>query len=375
MGLGLIHAREGLHIFGRALRCRFRGPERFEGNARQVCRAVIERCWNDEQHHFMTSAGNYPVFYARDFGMCVDSLLALGMHDRVRTTLQYALNRYAAHGRFRLAINHKGVPFDFPDVYAPDGLAFLLHSLAALGDESLVHQYAAFLNQELRRFKELVIDPTTGLVRDGYFSSMRDYAIRNSSCYDNVMAFAIQQRATQLGLENPLPWNYPDLIKRHFWNGTNFVDDRSPDAVMTGDANVIPFWFNVFPEPEAATLWASVQQRLIEGGFEDPFPLRYEQGRNSMRKMFWLDTLTDSWELDTVWMHLGNLFLQVLARYDEALARHYLERHQALIEREHCYPEVLTKTGALHKSLFFSSDTSMLWAANWLALSIALQGE
>lgn len=375
MGLGLIHAKEGLRIVGHALRCRLKGVPRIEGDARSVCRTVIERCWNAEQQYFMTSAHNYPEFYSRDFGMCVDSLLALGMRDRVRTTLQYALNRYAAHGCFRLALNPHGEPFDFPAVYAPDGFAFLLHSLTALNDPALVKQYAPFLNAELKRFADVVIDPQTGLVKNEQFSSMRDYAIRNSACYDNVMAFAVQQRALALGLDSPLAWNYPDLIKRHFWNGAHFVDDRSPGSPMTGDANIIPFWFDLFPPDTAAQLWSSVQERLITEGFEDPCPLRYEHGRNSARKMYWLDTFTDSWELDKVWLHLGNLYLQVLRRYDPNLATHYLERHQGFIEQEHAYPEVLTKSGELHKSACFHSDTMMLWAANWLALSIALQGK
>ncbi len=363
---------EGVRIVTRSLLAHLRGPASFDGDAEAICTAVVERCWNGR--FFMTSATNYPEFYARDFGMCVDSLLALGMRDRVRATLEYALEHYARHGRFTLALSPRGAPFDFPPVYAPDGFAFLLHSLVALDDAALVQRYRPFLNQELRRFKDVVIDAETGLVRNAHFSSMRDYAIRNSSCYDNVMAFAVQQGALALGLENPLVWDYPDLIKRHFWNGAYFVDDRSPDAVMTGDANVAPFWFKVFEGEEAARMWASIQQRFIDGGFEDPFPLRYEQGRNSTRRMYWLDTFTNSWELDTVWMHLGNLYLQVLARYDAQLATHYLGRHQALIERVHGYPEVLTKTGELHKSIFYHSDTSMLWAANWLALAKQLTG-
>lgn len=354
--------REGMRIFGHALSCRVHGPRRYRGGANDICARIVEECW--ERNHFVTSRGNYPLFYARDFGMCVDSLLLLGHRERVRSTLTYALDKYQRAGRVTQQIAPDGKAFNFPNVYQPDALAFLLHALHALGDEELCKRHRALFERELARFRELVLDEN-GLVRRGvHFAGMRDFAIRDASCYDMTMALAVATYAKRLGL-GMLPNTSSDLLIRYYWKDGHFVDDRV-NEYPTGDANVPPFWFKVVPD--AKRRWRSVLDTIIDRQLDRPFPLRYEGFRNSEREMHWLDTLAGSWEHDTVWLHLGNLFLQVLATHDKRLARHYLDRHRALIERERNYPEVLTSDGAPHTSLCFHSDGTMLWAANFLAL-------
>jgi len=369
----LAYLREGVRIGLHGLRTRFRGHTRYPGDAEEICRAILAACW-DERGFYKTSLHNYPLFYARDFGMTVDALLALGHRERVRTTLAWALAAYRRAGRVTQQVTATGKAFNFPDVEQPDALAFLLHSLVALGDQELVAQYRRFLEGELARFTAAVVDIRSGLVRrDVRVAGMRDYALRTSSCYDNTMLGAIKQYATRLKLQNPLQeYAYEQLLLQHFWTGTHFRDDLEKDE-PTGDANVVPFWFRLFPARKECQLFAAVERTIQKLHLDKPVPLRYEPTRRTSTAMHWLDFLTGGWERDTAWLFLGNLYLQVLVRLEPEQAKRLLERHRRLIERHQCYPEVVDRTGELHRSLLFHADDSMLWAANYLALERQLR--
>jgi len=369
-------AREGIRVGWHSIRARLSGPTRYDGDATEICERIVAACWDASLDIFITSLHNYPLFYARDFGMCVDALLALGHRDRVRKTLAWALDRYEENGRITLILNRRGKGFNFPDMECPDGYAFLLHSLVALGDKTLLKKHKAFLEQELERFTEKVVDGRTGLMKRGLrVGGMRDHAIRDSSCYDNAMLAAVRKYSKILKLKNPLAeFDYERLLIDNFWTGSYFKDDMASDA-LTGDTNVLPFWFRVFTEKKEKELWKQALAAMRKERLDEPVPLRYEAGREGTR-MILLDTLAmGGWERDTVWLHLGNLFVQAVARYDKGLARKYLERFRELIARERNYPEVLTKEGKPHTGPFFHADDSMLWACNFLALEKALGTE
>lgn len=360
--------REGVRIAWHGLTTSLFGHEVYDGSAEEICRQIVEACWNGT--FFQTSLHNYPLFYARDFGMCVDSLLALGQEARVRRTLAWALRQYEQNGKLTLILDRKGHGFNFPDTEAPDAYAFLLHSLLRLGDGTLVARYRAFLEGALLRFAEAVLEKKTGLCQPHLrLGGMRDYALRKSSCYDNVMLAVIKQSAGQLNLANPFSrYNYVKLILDYFWTGESFKDDMENDA-PTGDANVVPFWFRIFPPRVERRLFLRVRRTIARLRLDKPVPLRYEPTRQTRTAMHWLELLTGGWERDTAWLHLGNLYLQVLARLDPEGARTLLAAQRRLIEQHRCYPEVVDTNGELHRSLFFHADGSMLWAANFLALN------
>jgi len=365
---------EALRIGLHGLRCHLTGPKRYSGDAKSICEQIVEGCWDSRLGIFVTSQHNYPLFYARDFGMCVDSLLALGHEERVRETLVWAMKHYEEGGRVTQIVNRKGKPLNFPDVESPDALAFLLHSIIALNDNDLIKRHKAFLEKELARFTDAVVDPATGLCKRGmHLGGMRDYAIRDSSCYDNTMLAAIKKYSKKLELNNRLQkYNYEKLLIGSFWTGNHFKDDMVNNE-LTGDANVVPYWFGILPRTKEKILFRKSLQSMRKLHLDKPFVLRYEPHRNASVKMHWMDPLTGSWETDTVWIHLGNLFLQAAARIDPKIAKHYLAGHKELIEQQRHYPEVLDKEGRPHAGPFFHADDSMLWACNYLALSEELE--
>lgn len=359
--------REGLRIGLRGISSHWTKPIRFDGDAMAICRQIVEQCWDAKNGYFRTSFYNYPEFYARDFGMCVDALVKLGYREQVIKTLQYALRAYKEHGYVTQIITPRHHPIHFLGLESPDALAFLLHALQSADSGKLIEEYCDLLAREIKRICAKLIREDGLIKRELYLSGMRDYAIRQSSCYDNTMIAAIKNSADALGISHPLGnVDYPTLLLEHFWTGAYFQDDLENDA-MTGDANVAPLWFRIFLREQEGTLLDQILPSIRVHQLDVPVVLRFEHHAPSHVRMHWLDWFV-SWQHDTAWLHLGNMFLQVLARHDKALAQRYLVGHTALIEREHCYPELVRPDGKPFRTFFFSADGTMLWAANYLAL-------
>jgi hypothetical protein len=190
---------------------------------------------------------------------------------------------------------------------------------------------------------------------------MRDYAVRDSSCYDNVMAAFLSAEADALRLRNPLA-RFPigkNLVKR-FWNGTHFLDDLSGATHVTGDANLFPFWTRVVTSKK---MLASVIEQLERTGLTNPFPLRYAPS-GVRERMIPIAFLVPQWENDAVWSHMGLLYLQVIK--DRAPQR-FVEHRDAytrVVARDKTLFELYTPHGQPYTSWWYMADEAMLWAAN-----------
>ncbi len=359
------HVSEGLRIFRHSLDRRFRGHKRYKGGAAQICRCIVDGCWNRNRGFFQTSTGHFRQFYARDFGLCADALLRLGHGDKVRKTLEYALQRYSSHKKITVAITPKGSPFDFP-YYGIDSVAFLVRSLRAAKASALVQRYRGFLEAEANRLFHIAIDADTGLVRkDRVFSSMKDYARRSSSCYDNVMVAMLKAELDELHLENPLRhYNYKKIIRDAFWNGSYFADDLGGRDYVAGDANVFPFWSGLFSS--AAMLEKSVNA-IRDAGLDRPFPLKYV-ARGVKQGMIAYELLVRGWQADSVWMQLGPVYVSLLKRIDKDDAARHVETYRKLIESYGTYFEVFSSSGKPFSTAFYHADEGMLWASLYLDL-------
>ncbi len=313
-------------------------------------------------------SGHFCEFYARDFGWCTESLLLLGYRKEVISTLDYALSAFQRHGKVEQSINPAGRPFTFPGgKYSPDALAFIARSLRLTADRKLIVKYRDFLNSEVKRYFELVIDRKTGLVRkDRSFSSMKDYSIRQSSCYDNVMTAMLSFDLDALGLPNPFKrWDYHRLIIKHFWTGKYFLDDLSGSKAVCGDANVLPFWSGVVTDK--STLKKAAASMMREG-LDKPFPLKYTHRRFSGQKMIGKEIFAGNYERDAIWPHVGLMYIKVVALLDKGLARHYLSQYEKQVLLHKNFLEVYDRDAKPFKNFFFHADEGMLWVANFLWL-------
>ncbi|MBI3033905.1 hypothetical protein HYY72_01995 [Candidatus Woesearchaeota archaeon] len=354
---------EGMRIFYKSLHRRLRGHRKYSGNATEICRQVVDECWNGR--FFQTSTGHFCQFYSRDFGICADSLVRLGYRDNVIRTLGYALDRFSSHNGIKVAITPGGMPFDFP-YYGIDSVAFILRALRAAGARELVEKHRDLLEREILRLHSGYIEKDTGLVRrDVTVSSMKDYSRRKSSCYDNSMAAMIRADAEKLRLENPFrDYSYGRLLRENFWNGSYFLDDLSSREYVAGDANIFPFWTGAVV---SKGMLKSAVESIRQEGLDRPFPLKYTSGRVS-RDMVWHEFLVKDWQKDSIWSQMGIIYIGLLKGVDKADFRRSMGIFKGVIEQNRNYMEVFTSSGKRFKTAFYHSDTGMLWASNYLAL-------
>ena len=365
----LIYASEALRMFLRRLRVAFLGVRRYPGSPEAVCRKIILDCYDLKKGYFRVSGshGHFREFYCRDFGWCAESLILLGYRRQVLKTLDYALGIFRRHGRVEQTISPGGRPFTFPNAYSPDALAFLVHSLRLAGDRRLVAKYRGFIEQEARRYLETAVDPVSGLIRKGVqFSSMKDYSVRSSSCYDNVMTAMLKDDLEHLGLANPFrKYDYRKLIMGNFWAGSYFLDDLSGRKAVCADANILPFWSGVIADRQ---IMSRAIASLAREGLDSPFPAKYTSGRDDSQKMIWQETFAGDYERDAVWAHVGLMHIKVASLADRRLARKYLLGYERRIARHRNFLEVYDRDGRPFRTLLYYSDEGMLWAANFLAL-------
>jgi len=353
-------------MFRRSLKVRRNGFERYEGNPEKIAENIIEDCWNKDKKYFQVSAGHFNEFYSRDFGMCADALVSQGHRKQVIQTLDYALNHFRNHGRITTSISPDGICFDFP-YYGADSLPFIIKAIRVSGADSIIRKYKDFLDKEIRYYYRTVFNKKTNLVRsDRHFSSMKDYAKRQSSCYSNCMLFMLARDLGYLRMKSPFDIERirEDIIKK-FWNGSYFYDDTSKSDVVTGDANTFPFWCGVTDKKNYFILCISELERA---GLTRPFPLKYTAKKKKIHSMHLAEFFSFGYERDSIWMHLGLCFIDVVKRFDPIRFETYIHQYGSLIGKHRNFLEVYAKDGKPFRSPLYIADESMLWVSKYLHL-------
>ncbi|MFT4343217.1 MAG: hypothetical protein ACMXYE_00550 [Candidatus Woesearchaeota archaeon] len=362
-----IHVLEGKRMFMRALSVRRNGFMQYSGNSREICMNILRDCYDKEKGYMRVSTGHFSLFYSRDFGWIVHSLLQLGMKKEVRSTLRYALARFKEHGMVRTCISPSGKPFDFPGM-AIDSFSYIVYALSLLKDKALVKQYRIFLESQIMYVYRTAVDFKTGLPRkDRYFSSMKDHAKRTSSCYDVCMLHLLKESAEVLGLVNPFrQYNYRFLLMKHYWTGEYFLDDLSGKKYIVGDAQVFPFWCNVISDKR---ILRKCIQAVRNEGLDMPIPLRYSMPHSSSHvRLNFGNFFASGYEKSTAWLHMGLLYVDVAGRVNKKLQKEYLAQYNKLIQKYKTFPEVLQGDGTPYRTLLYYCDEGMSWCANYLTL-------
>ena len=137
-------------VAARQLHARYFGDlQKFDGDARKICRQVVDGTWNGT--FFQTSLGHYDYFWMRDFGTVAGSLTTIGQRDKVHQTLRWALKHYRKANHVTICIDPSGRAFNAPGRQSIDALPWLVHSLA-ISKYPLTKTDIAFLNRRIRAY-------------------------------------------------------------------------------------------------------------------------------------------------------------------------------------------------------------------------------
>lgn len=361
----LIYIPEAWRMLKQRLKIGFRGIDKYKGDSKEICEQIIKDCWNTR--YFQVSTGHFCQFYTRDFGWCIEPLMKLGYEKEVKKTLNYAVTIFNKNNKITTTITPSSIAYDFP-CYAPDSLAFFIRSLRISNSFDVIKKNKDFLNNEIKKYFDIVIDKDTGLAKkDKRFSSMKDRYFRESSCYDNIMSAMLKDDLSKIKiLNNPFKnynYNYKKTIKDTFWTGDYFLDDLKSKHIA-GDANVIPYWTKVFNNKNM--IKKSVDS-IINNKLDKPFPLKYTS-KKPKQKAHWTEILSPNYEGNTIWTQLGMMYIKVVKNINKEMAQNYIFAYKKVIERYKNFIELFNPDGTLYKNIFYHADTGMLWASMFLEL-------
>ena len=388
----------------------------------------------DPSKAYVITGGHFPQLYVRNLGIFYGALLDPRIQDgtddwtiRERVTLQTTaldleLLRMAGReyttfvpisGTIFAGANFNASPLD-PRVEPSDSLFAIVYSLNALTDPNfiasstptirtpsyplgtkdaatqLITGYKPVLEKELARYLSVVMDPQTGLVKkSAVLSAARDRIHgRQSSFYDNMIAWATAQDAAKLGLTVPCPAAYNTngscdyaewkrIIITNFWDDTDglFINDLSNTSqqahTFTGEEFLAPQigFLDTQDNADRAKLTRMVGY-VKEHQLDKPFPLYY--AASSTDDTSFMSILTgDQYANHSIWSHLGQAYIETLvilsSDHPEYLtdARKYLDRYRQGMETYGGYPELYNENGELFSIPFYRAVLHVGWVINY----------
>jgi hypothetical protein len=354
-----------------------------EGNIDDICKKIISLC--DNGTYFMVSAGHFQQFYTRDFGMCVKSLIKLGFEKRVHTSIEYALVKFMHAKKITTTIDHRGICIDF---FAPaaDSLPFLLHAIH-ISNYSLNQAEIEFIEDQIALYYAYFWNNQQNCVtRHKYISSARDHYIRDASCYDFCMVGWTKNLCQKLNLFNPFKEevDFEKLLLENYWSGDYFYDDLTiteqqnqqqkqnkqnqtntqSNSIITSDAQIFPFYTGICQDK---TKYNQAFNTIYKQELNQPFPVQYAKVREKYKERF-ESFLAPNYEGNTIWIHVGLCYLEVLENYDIAQLKIELQKYTTLVEIHKNMLEVFYKNGKPYKTLLYKADENLLWISIYYRL-------
>lgn len=340
----------------------FSRHHQFDGDAREICAAIVEQCWNGT--FYQTSLGNFTYFWIRDFASVTSALCNLGHTDRVIATLSWALNHYMKKDAVTLCISEKGRLFDAP-TKGIDTLPWLIHAIWAAG-YNLSADERAFLIDELGEYREDFIDPATGNPRSRVgLAELRDGVLYDRSAYAVTLIGQMAKCCEQLGLNEAFPHSssvYIELLQTHYWNGDYFSADYYNQA-FSSECALMPFSLGLIDD---TAMLDRTFGYISAHHLATPHALKYTDKPTRFRYRWWAKTVMRNYAGDTIWTWHGAYYLRLLRAQQHPDARTQEKSFATIVERYRTFPELLHPDGSLYQSLVYKSSEGMIWAALYL---------
>ena len=243
--------------------------------------------------------------------------------------------------------------------------------------QQLYKKYKTSLKQLIQKYYEDIIDLQTDLVKkDLLLASARDGIKRESSFYDNVIAWATIRLANTLGLyqisDNKLE-SWRKKIIQTFWDEKEgiFLDDLSEHSQKTklfcADSFIVLSTEFLKPYRAADKKYLEQMIRYVKKNkLDDPLPLHYSKFDMPEKLYGPVRYSAPSYMGTSIWSHWGMEYIKTLiylGQYTDA--KKHLDSYKRNIETYGGYPELYDKHGNLLHTRLYRSVLHNGWVINY----------
>lgn len=397
-----------------------------KGNEQDIIRQIHAERYQLGKPYIVTGP-NFSEFYVRNLGIffsgMLDGRFALSPEDwEIRQRV--ALQTLAAHLELLETAGKEFTTFVplWNNLYTAenwsaepsDSLYSAYYTLAALTDKQFIRKlfpnntqttyqlrtqtagrqlldiYRPALAKATNEYLEVITNPDTGLIKQNILlSSARDGIKRQSSFYDNVIAWSTAKLATELGvgITCPQPWrvnqacdfgSWKQAIVAAFWDKSAgiFLDDLSEeskrDHLFSADALIVlQTGFLDLSNPEERDMLIEQISYIQQHNLDKPLPLHYAGRDQPDRLYFFVKYFAPSYMGESIWSHWGMEYIKalvLLAPHNLSYltdAKNALSAYQAKMERYGGYPELYDKHGNIFQDPLYKSVLRTGWVINY----------
>lgn len=403
-------------------------PERpFSGNEKQIIEQIHAERFNPSVA-YTTTGGHFAELYMRNFGVfynaMLDERIPTGKDDWltrqkitlqiIATDLELVKQAGKAYTTFIPINSNTFVGTNF-NTEPSDSLFALVYTLRTLSDETFIPKtlpttikttayplqtkhaakklleiYKSALQTEISKYLSDSIDPLTGLIRKEItLSSARDGIKRQSSFYDNIIAWSTANNATALGIPVSCPQLYQEKticnfakwkqkIIAAFWDEKEgiFINDLSQKSItnhtFTGEAFfVLPSgFFDLHTVDDKEKLFRMITY-VKKNNLDKPFPLLYARTDEPDTLSFFVRYFAPSYMGRSIWSHLGQDYIQSLIllspEHPQLLqdAKTSVAHYQKNIKKYGGYPELYDEQGNIFMTPFYKSVLHTGWVIKY----------
>jgi GH15 family glucan-1,4-alpha-glucosidase len=328
----------------------------------EISKKVLDECFFEGFFH--VSPNNFRSFFVRDFAIVAKPLSDLGYKEQVHSTIRFALRHFMKAGRITTTISKDIIGYRCYNLpfHGIDSYALILKAIDDSGYE-MSREERRFLLVQIRWMRDNLLDKEGLPMKKKYFSSIRDQAIKKSSCYNVAMLGYINLFFEHNKMRSPLrKFDYKKMLLEKYWNGEFYHDDIDHKGIFCSDSNIFPFWLGI---DTAESRFEKVMKQIIDKNLDLPYVLKYNTKEDAKKLRFtrWR-FIFPNYETYTIWTHLGIVYLQALVMMGKKeAAKEHVDRMVGFIEKHGNIVEVLAPDGRPYRSLFYLADESLSWIA------------
>ena len=368
---------------------------------------------------YVITGGHFHQLYVRNLGIFYNALLdpripssSLDWINRqkiVLKTIALDLEVFSlAKSQYTTIIPLAGNRYTCLNMYArpSDSLYAILYSLVALTTEGyiaslfpmqdyktkrlqtksagflLIEKYTQLLQFLLGEYLTEIIDEKIGIIKKNILlSSARDGIKRESSFYDNVIAWATVVLAKRLGIfkiSDAEIAGWKQNILQRFWNAKDklFIDDLSNESVeqrkFSADSFIVISSGFLNPSIRQDRQYLQGMVEYVKNNKLDiPFPLHYSKNDSPQKLYRPVRYFAKSYMGKSIWSHWGMEYIKALILLSKSNppyfreAKNHLESYRKNIEKYGGYPELYKPDGNIFSSRFYKSVLHNGWVVNY----------